>query len=123
MKLIFLTLLFLFSCQDNNSNSGDRGKYGPVEFDEADPNFSKAYYIVQDRCVNCHSGYHNSWAEYKSNAAWISSGLIIQNDSQNSSFLNRIINSAQVGANMPLNGTALPDAEYDHLVQWIEGMP
>lgn len=119
MKFFLLFIIIFSSCQDYNSNSGDKGKYGPVAFNETDPNFEKAYYIIQSRCVQCHSGYHNNWADFKSNNEWQGGGLVIPQDTQNSPFLARIINSGQAGADMPQGGSAIPNAEYTHLVKWV----
>lgn len=116
MKLLLL-LVFVVSCQDYNSNSGDRGKYGPVILNESDPNYAEAYAIIQNRCVNCHRGYHDHWANFTSNDDWI--GLVEPNDPDNSSFIQRIINSGQTNSNMPEGGSALPTAEYNHLRKWV----
>lgn len=124
MRFLLLPLLLLSSCQDYNSNSGDRGKYGEVVLNETDPNFRDAYYIIQNRCVSCHDHEHDDWAELKSNDDWIAEGgLITPGQPENSLLLRRIINSAQVGANMPPGGSAIPDDEYEHLEKWITEFP
>ena len=120
MKYFFFFVLILSSCQDYNSNSGDKGRYGPVELNESDPNFSKAYFILQDRCVSCHDHKHDRWAEFKSNADWVADGLVIKGDPPTSELIVRIVNNGQVSSNMPPSGGSLPDAEYKALVKWVE---
>lgn len=124
MKWFLPLLLILISCQDYNSNTADRIKYGPVVLDEADPNFQQAYTIIQNRCVSCHSStIHDAWATYQDNAAWLDSGMILRGDPDNSYFIQRIINAGGASSNMPQGGSALPDAEYQHLRKWIEEIP
>lgn len=123
MRIIFLLLIFI-SCQDYNSNSADRSKYGPVVLTDTDPNFAQAYNIIQNRCVSCHSSsIHDPWADLKDNASWLDSGLIQRQDPDNSILLQRIINYGGASSNMPQGGSALPDSEYQHLVKWINEIP
>jgi len=123
MKYIFFLLLFFSSCQDYNSNSGDRGRYGPVILNESDPNFRQAYFIIQDKCVSCHDHRHDSWADLKSNADWLASGLVVRTQPATSEFIIRIINTGEVSSDMPPGGSPLPDAEYNHLIKWVTEIP
>ena len=120
----FFLFLFLFvGCQDYNSNSSDRSKFGPIVLDESDPNFTPAYNITQNRCVSCHSSpIHNHWSTYTSNEKWLDSGMIVKGDPDNSIFIQRIINYGGTSSNMPQGGSALPQAEYDALRTWIENI-
>jgi uncharacterized membrane protein len=101
MKLFSLALLLLASCQDYNSNSGDKAKFGRVILDESDPNFRQAYFIIQDRCVSCHDHKHDKWADFKSNTEWIAEGLVVAGQPGASEFIERIVNTGQVSSNMP----------------------
>ncbi len=128
MPAIFLLLSFLMytSCDEYNSNSADRLKYGgdpQQEVDTGDANFSAAFPIIQQKCISCHSGDHNNWAGYTSDEKWLNSGLINRGDPDNSSFIKRIINSGGPNANMPEGLGALPDSEYQLLRKWIAEMP
>lgn len=111
-----LLLLTIVSCQDYNSNSSDRGLYGPLNLDESDPNFRAAYIVIKSRCANCHE--HSNWAELKSNAAWLAlgGGIVIPNDTANSGIVNRLINE---GSDMPQGGSALSTAEYNAIKLWV----
>jgi uncharacterized membrane protein len=114
MKYIFI-FLFITGCQDYNSNSSDRSKYGPIVLDENDPNFAPAYNVIQNRCVSCHSSpIHNPWSTYTNNEKWL--------DPDNSYFVQRIINYGGSSANMPQGGSSLPQAEYDAIRTWIENI-
>ncbi|WP_408099035.1 hypothetical protein ACJVC5_08970 [Peredibacter sp. HCB2-198] len=124
MKLLLPLLLLLVGCQDYNSNSSDRFKYGPAILDETDPNFAQAYNTIQTRCTSCHSSnIHDIWATYKNNNAWLDSGLIQRGDPDNSYFIQRIINYGGASSNMPQGGSALSDAEYQQLRKWVEEIP
>lgn len=119
MKYFFFILIFFSSCQDYNSNSGDRGRYGPVELDESDPNFRRAYEIIQTRCVSCHDHEHDDWADFKSNDDWEASGKVVPGDPAASVFIERIVNTGQTSSNMPPGGSPLSNDEYNHLVKWV----
>lgn len=120
-----LLLLGLLSCQDYNSNSSDRIKFGPITIDDGvDPNLKSAYAIIQNRCVNCHSStIHNVWSTYTSNELWLTSGVVNRGDPNNSSLILRIINSGQASSNMPQGGSALSASEYNALVKWVTEIP
>jgi hypothetical protein len=120
MKLVLL-LFILIGCQDYNSNSGDRDLYGPIVLNESDPNFRPAYLVMQSRCMNCHR--HVQWANFKSNQDWIDANLVIPGQPEDSLLIKRIINSNQVGNNMPPGGSPLPDGEYDSLTEWVTNIP
>lgn len=123
MKIIGL-LLLLAACQDYNSNSSDKARYGGDVVLENDPQFQQAYHIIQDRCVSCHtSQIHAPWSTYTTNAKWIESGRVIKGDPQGSALIDRIINTGETNSNMPLGGSALPNDEYDALVQWVQNIP
>lgn len=124
--LFFIAFLLLVSCDEYNSNSADKLRYGDdiqQERDAGDPNFNPAFVIIQDRCINCHTGDHNNWARFRNDDAWISSGLVHRGDPDNSTFIERIINSGHAGADMPRGAGALPDSEYQLLRKWITEMP
>lgn len=119
MKLFFLSLFLLLSCQSYNSHTGDAVKYKTVEVEAS---LLPAYTVLQNRCVNCHTGRHNSWASYITNEQWIASGLIVPGDAQASTLIRRIINSNNIGSNMPPTGGPLPNDEYQVLVDWVNGL-
>ena len=127
MRLSLLPLILLLtSCEDYNSNSADKIKYDntpQAEQSGGDPNFAGAFSVIKSRCVNCHSGYHNSWASYTTNEDWLASGLVNRGDPDNSRLIRRIINSGSPGANMPLGQGRLPDSEYQLLRKWITEIP
>lgn len=123
---LFLILLSLFSCDEYNSNSADRLKYGTgpqQEVAEGDPNFSSAFSVIQQRCISCHSGTHDTWNRYSSDDQWINSGLVHRGDPDNSPLIKRIINTGISGSNMPQGMGAIPDSEYQLLRKWIAEMP
>ena len=120
MRLILaILILALTSCQDYNSNSGDRGRYGPVVLDESDPNFEKAYNIIQTSCVSCHDQEHDRWADFKTNADWLAAGYIDQANPTDSQIIRRIINTGTTESNMPPGGSPLSNDEYNHLIKWV----
>ncbi len=122
MKVFSLLSIFLLvACQDYNSSSSDRFKYGPVEL-ENNAEFRKAYPVIQSRCVSCHN-YHDEWAAYTTSAQYINAGLIVRQDPTGSRFIRYIQNSGLNPATMPLNDGPLPTDEYQILVDWINGLP
>jgi uncharacterized membrane protein len=119
MKYFLFGLLFASSCQDYNSNSGDRGKYGLVVLNETDPNFRQAYTIIQDKCVSCHDHKHDKWADFTSNEEWVAEGLVVAGQPEGSELIERIVNTGQVSSNMPPGGSALSDEDYNALIKWV----
>lgn len=123
--LLISSLFILFSCQDYNSNSSDALKFKNVVVDDGgDPNFAAAKVVIDSRCVNCHTGEHNTWAG-RTNEDWLNDPLapITRGDPANSKLIIRTINTGGTPANMPLGGSALPDAEYTALKTWITEIP
>ena len=128
MKVVLHTflLILLSSCEDINSNSADKLKYskqGPQPEEAQDPNFAPAFKVIQNNCISCHTGFHNRWASYTTNDKWIASGRINRGDPDNSRIIERTINSGQTGANMPIGGGPLSDADYQLLRTWITNIP
>lgn len=120
MRFFFLLLIFsLTACQDYNSNSGDRGRYGPIVLNESDPNFAKAYGIIQNRCVSCHDHVHDRWADLKSNDDWVTEGVVTPLSAANSELIQRIVNTGGADSNMPPGGSPLSNEEYSHLLKWV----
>ncbi len=123
MKVLSILAFFCFvACQDLNSNSSDAVKF---KKEPIDPAFAQAYSVIQSRCVNCHeNNYHASWAKYRTSASWVATGLVVPGDANSSQFIRRIINSGLEGANsnMPRNNGALPNDEYQYLVDWINSL-
>lgn len=121
MKFL-LVLLFLASCQDYNSNTSDKFRYARLEL-ENNPEFRASYAILQSRCMNCHtSSIHNGWATLVTSQKWIDSGRVVQGNAQDSDLIIRIINSGHTNSDMPLGGGALPNDEYDTIVEWIDNL-
>jgi cytochrome c551/c552 len=128
MKSIFLALLALtaVACQNDNSDSADREKYGPIVLNSGgDPNFAAAYAILQNQCISCHNGDHHAvWASYTSDADWVAQGLVIKGNATGSYLIQRIINAGNGSAsNMPQGSSALPADQYNTLLTWINNMP
>jgi uncharacterized membrane protein len=123
-KIFNLAVACLFvACQNYNSNSSDKFKYGPIELENSSL-FRAAYPVIQSRCVNCHtSTIHDAWASYTTSAQYISAGLIVRNDPNGSKFIRYIQNSNLSPASMPLNAGPLPNDEYQILIDWINGLP
>ncbi len=123
MKYISLLLLFtLGSCQDYNSNSGDRGKYGNIAIDQNDLQFVAARKVIQNRCVSCHDNYHDRWASLSSSADFVAEGIVVPNDPSNSNLIKRTVNTGETVSNMPPGGSPLPNDEYNTLVDWVTGI-
>lgn len=115
----YLFLISFIGCQDYNSNTFDDQRYGPTDL-VGGTQFIQAYPIIQKRCISCHSNYHSSWGAYKNQQDWVTAGLVIPGDKDNSSFINRIINYGANYSDMPQGQSQLPASEYNKLVDWVE---
>lgn len=113
----------MISCQDLNSNTTDAFRYGGNGLDPNATDLEKANYIIKQKCVACHTGYHNNWINNTTNEAWIDTGMVIRGDASNSFFIDRIINTGLPASNMPQGGSPLEASEYQQLLDWINNMP
>lgn len=110
-------LIFCVSCQEINSNSFDRDLYGFGNNDPVGSDLNQAAnQIIGQKCTSCHTGFHNTFATYRTKQDWLDSGFITQGDADNSYLLVWTINA---GGNMPLGGAPLSATEYQTLVDWI----
>lgn len=108
-------LLFFGACgQDYNSNSGD-GAVSSVDCSTASAEFCAATAVLQSRCFSCHT----DMAGYTTSQDYINSGRVVASDTVSSTIINRLINA---GSTMPLGGSALPAAEYNALVDWVNSL-
>jgi len=125
MIINVLFLLLMGSCQNYNSNTTDRTRYGTQTLED-NPRFVRAYAIIQSRCTNCHtSAIHAGWASYTTSAKWVASGAsrVVAGQPQSSQLILRTINSGETQSDMPQGGSPLPNDEYDALREWIENIP
>ena len=83
MNYTLLFLLTLVSCQDYNSNSGDRAKYGPI-MSSGNVQLDAATAVIKSRCISCHDRYHDNWADLKTNEETFSN-ILIDSDGDNAS--------------------------------------
>lgn len=125
IKVYLFTFVLLLGCQDYNSNTSDGIKYRDIEVDDGgDPNFAAAKSVIDRRCVSCHSGAHNNWAN-RDNEQWLADPMmpVLRGDPDNSPLIIRTINTGGSSANMPLGGSAIPASEYTALKTWITSIP
>ncbi len=118
MKLAVIgLLLFYIGCQDYNSNTFDRDRYGEIEL-IGGAKFAVAYPVLQTNCMNCHR--HAQWSEYTNKQDWVDNeNLVVPLDPNNSQLITRIINHGSANSDMPQGGNALPAADYQALVDWV----
>jgi mono/diheme cytochrome c family protein len=130
LKLLFhisnLFIIFLSTgcLQTYNSNSGQDqisalkvcAEAGTVAGDR----YCEAETIIQNNCINCHTGHHNQWSAYVNDEDWIRSGRVIQNNVNASNLLLRMKN---IGGDMPLDNPRISDSEFVAIYNWIENMP
>jgi hypothetical protein len=116
---IFLILIALYGCgQDYNSNTFDASKFEDSSIDNTTP-FGQSYTILSSRCASCHTGYHNNYANYKTPASWISSGLVVAGNPAGSLVVSKLQN---VGGTMPLGESAISNTEYQTIRNWISSL-
>lgn len=124
-NILFHLSLFLYltGCgQTFNSQSIDRfSGTGNIDVSTVQGvRLFKAYQVIQSRCINCHTGYHNSWIQYNTDNLWIKNGLIVKGEFRDSQLISRLQNE---GSDMPLLAAQIPEADYQILKDWIENIP
>ena len=120
LSLIILSVVLSSCGQDYNSSSNDAGQYAPIEgIDSSTAGGARllaAYRVMQSKCFQCHS----SWATYKTNALWVSSGKIVAGNPSASSAYTSLKNN---NGNMPPDPYAqLTTEELETVTNWIQGM-
>ncbi len=120
MKRLLFALFLLSACgQDFNSSSGDFALTADNGIDTSTPagiRLNDAYTVLKNNCMSCHTGYHNSWANYKTDADWISKNLAVRGDTTSSQVYDRLKN---VGGDMPYGAPQISDSERQKLENWI----
>lgn len=122
LLLTFFFSFLFYSCgQDYNSNSFDKDKFSN-DIDVSTPagqQFAQAYSVIELNCISCHTGYHSTYASYKTSADWVSAGLVNAGDFENSYLILKLKN---YGGNMPLSGSELSSDDIATLRSWIESL-
>lgn len=114
----FVLCLFFSSCgQSTNSNSYD--EFLDFAIDPSNVKLAKAFNVVNSKCLNCHTGYHNRWKSFNTDAKWIESGVISAGNANASILMNKLKND---GGNMPIGGANLTEDEYEILKDWINNL-
>lgn len=119
LKFLLIPTLLLSCGQSYNSNSFDKEKY-KNQIDITSPEgkrFFLAYSVIKDKCISCHTGYHNSYSGYTKSSDWTSIGLVSAGDYDGSFLKNKLKN---YGGNMPASGSELSDIEIAYLQDWVD---
>ena len=115
-----ITVNLITSCmQATNSNSSDDSLYSSNTI--TDPKFKAAFEVLNTKCANCHSGYHNNWSNYTNASDWQNSNLVIANDIANSDIIVRLDVWGATGG-MPKDASPLTESEYNSLKDWINNL-
>lgn len=121
VKGIVLVFGLVVACgQDYNSNSGDAMYGKAVATVAGSALFQRSFAILQRECTGCHRGTHAAWGAFRTEEDWIRAGLVVPGDRASSPLITDLLNE---GGDMPLGGRALPESDYQTLVQWIEELP
>lgn len=124
--LLFLSLSLTFisaGCGNVlNSNSFDEALYGATP-SSGTAEFLAAKDILDSKCINCHTGFHASWASWDE-ADYITFGRVVAGDPSNSTVYTKIRGNEFDGAgNMP--EAPAPDLTAGELLiirTWIESI-
>ncbi|MFT6070650.1 MAG: putative membrane protein [Bacteriovoracaceae bacterium] len=124
-KLFLISIVLLSSCgQTFNSNTSDAGLIPLLACTEAGTaagdRYCAAQTIIQEKCVNCHSGYHDQWAAYTNDSHWKTSGRVVAGSTAGSTLITRLKNQ---GGNMPADNPQISDSNYQVLIEWVQLMP
>jgi mono/diheme cytochrome c family protein len=114
-----LVFFFLVGCQDLNSNSYDKDKYGPSDL-VGGAEFRVAFPILRDRCASCHQ--HQDWSTYTDEEKWVEVGKVDPGNPDNSDVVTRIINYGNADSDMPPDSGALSDEEFEAIKVWVESL-
>ena len=117
--LQFLLLITSTSCgQSWNTNSKDFLLSGNG-IDPSNTNLVTAFAVINDECISCHTGYHNSWSTLNTDQLWIANGSIVAGSALSSPLITRLKNR---GGDMPLLSPTLTETQYNALINWIDAL-
>lgn len=105
-----------------NSNSFDKTLAQTVSFDISTPGgvrLKNSYFILKEKCMSCHTGYHSDWTKYNTDELWEQNQLVIAGDSEASELIIRMKNS---GGDMPLGGSGLDLNNFEIVKEWIDNI-
>lgn len=119
MKISLIVILLTYiGCQDYNSNTFDRDRYGEIELDGGSE-FKTAYPALQKHCMSCHR--HAQWAGYTNEEDWVNNeNLVVRGDPGASQVLYRIVNYGGASSDMPQGGAQIPQKDYEAIKVWVE---
>lgn len=118
-ELLLLLVLTLTSCgQSTNSNTSDFLLSGNG-IDPSNTKLLNAYEVINDKCISCHTGYHDSWSALNTDQLWIEDGSIAAGAALSSSLVIRLKNR---GGDMPLLSPMLTEDEYQNVIEWIDSL-
>ena len=124
LKIYIVVATLVASCgQSFNSNTTDYLLL-PSNYceDQSNTSLCEANEVLQTKCTSCHEGYHDTWAAYSTNAAWIESGLVVAGNPAGSDVVIRLKNYGTGLTNMPKDAPALSQDEYDKIEAWINSL-
>lgn len=117
ITFLLFTSLFISCGQSTNSNTYD--EFLDFAIDPSNVNLVQAFSVINQKCLNCHTGYHNAWKGFNTDELWIASGVVTPQSASSSALMLKLKND---GGNMPLGGANLTSDEYDALKNWIEAL-
>jgi len=117
-----LTLLSFFaSCfQQSNSDTSDGVKVSAGQ----NETFVSAFNVLVTRCIDCHTGDHNDWAELTTETQWAGLSDITPGNSDNSLLVERIhgCGAIDTGNQMPKGAERLTADECKKITDWIDSL-
>lgn len=122
---IIIVLIAMSACGQNyNSHSSDEflssGTFGIDVSTAQGQRLFAAFTVLNNQCISCHSGRHDSYLSLNTDALWIASGLVIKGDSASSTLIQYLKNN---GGTMPKSAPQISSDELQALEDWIVQMP
>ena len=116
-------IFLLVSCyQQSNSNTADQSIGVEIDASEG-ARFQQAFQVLNAECIQCHTSRHQDWGRLIRESDWVSDGLVVAGDSNNSWIVKRIhsCGNTDEGAQMPI-GDLLTKEECDAITNWINNI-
>lgn len=126
--LLILVLCLMVSCKFDvpTSTKNDRLKYTGSGLTGA---FGEAFDIINDKCIACHEGKHDAWANYLTEAAWLSATdiigqpLVVAGNPTGSQIYSRLAIVSSSGDMPDTTGSIVfTTSDADKIKVWIEGI-
>jgi len=84
-----------------------------------------AFSVLNSKCIQCHTNYHDSWSSYTREADWLTEGSLVIAGNANGSYLverTHGCGATDLGNQMPKDDDLITSDECSAITAWINSI-